>query len=132
MNHTVKLAHGRGEQQLPLYQCHKRVQAVEVQQMEYDDVANEFVIHPKQVAGAVLQPFIVPKAWVVKHNIKPGWWVVLYANGHMSASPPKEFETGYTRVEGMQRRREDLERELDKIEAAMDAADRAQRAGETQ
>jgi hypothetical protein len=114
-----------GTQELPLYQCHKRVRAVLIERIDYDNDKGEFVITPEAPADLPLVPFIVPKGFMNKHSPKPGWWVVQYEDGYMSASPPKEFVNGYKRVTALEQRRTDLERELDQVNDAIEAAQRA-------
>jgi hypothetical protein len=69
------------------YRCHKEVEAAKIILIEHyrDRVQTaDGVWHP--------MPNMVPR-------IQTGWYLVRYADGYLSASPPEPFEEGYTLIE---------------------------------
>lgn len=96
--------------ELPRYKCHKEVWALKIksirilrptiQQLQdlLDDKTGEIVgaiITPEDDSYA---PFEVPKAYVDKHEPKPGGYYVVYEDGYKSFSPAEAFESGYTLI----------------------------------
>lgn len=85
----------RDRDELPMYQCHKKVRAVKIRE-----------VHRTMNKGATLYPvdtsinsFYVSPEFVLKHNPEqfcPGGYFVVYEDGYTSFSPQKAFEDGYT------------------------------------
>lgn len=42
---------------------------------------------------------VVPWKWQDKHQAQPGWYLVQYKDGYLSASPAEPFEEASVRVE---------------------------------
>ena len=85
---------------LPLYQCHKKVWALKIANIEPEGHFGPAMITPADPRYA---PFKVSAEYVQKH--KPeigGWWVRYPASGgsteYESWSPSGAFEEGYSRV----------------------------------
>lgn len=88
------------KQDLPLYKCHKTVQASRILQVRRD--AWELVLEAPIV-------YVVGPEWLAKHKPEPGGYFVRYADGYESYSPPEAFEGGYTKLEQLPRRLHDHE-----------------------
>jgi len=106
-------------QELPLYQCHKRVRACRIHAIDYDDEKAQWVVTP---AEPFLDPFRVHPQFVAKHAPKAGGYLVQYSDNYLSYSPQAAFEEGYAEVSQLERRREDLERQLADVDRAIEAA----------
>lgn len=87
--------------QLPEYQCHKRVRAAKILWQRPLDAQDEGAR-----AGVVLEleggfEREVSYGWLLKHNLSAegrGGYFVEYADGHTSWSPAAAFEQGYKRA----------------------------------
>ncbi|MBP2230813.1 hypothetical protein J2847_004122 [Azospirillum agricola] len=81
---------------LPIYQCHKRVQAAEIRQM---DVANGTVrVYWELLPGGpeYMAPTVaVPNGFFARSTPALGDYLVIYDDGYMSHSPKAAFEAGY-------------------------------------
>lgn len=87
-----------GEHPIPLYRSHKRVHALQIKSVDFDE---------KAVAENSDKPFIltfvderfpplpVSDDWNSKHEPQPGYYWVRYADGYESCSPAQAFEEGY-------------------------------------
>lgn len=71
---------------LPLYVCHKKVRAAEI-----DGISLTGVLHLKDLG---FMPMSRP--WLDKHNPEVGGYFVVYEDGYQSYSPKKAFEDGYS------------------------------------
>lgn len=108
---------------LPLYQCHKRVRACKIAAVTR--TTNGWLIEP---AEPFLKPIPVTVEYVTKHQPAPGGYFVLYEDGYRSYSPAQSFESGYTQIDVLADRREQLARELASVDAAI--ATEKRRAGQ--
>lgn len=84
---------------MPRYQCHKRVSAVKIKRISYEWVMKSFstryFIEPEEQECG---PFEISTAYVDKHHPIIGGYYVVYDDGYESYSPPAPFEEGYTRI----------------------------------
>lgn len=78
----------------PEYQCHKKVRAVKIEDIEFRD-SGAAIIKPED-PGIV--PFTVTPGYVQKHQPVIGGYVVSYLDGYLSFSPAGPFESGYTKL----------------------------------
>lgn len=81
------------------YKCHKVVQAVKITDAVFDGT-DLVTIHPSDASVPV---FTVTKEWWTNRSAKVGGYAVLYSDGYMSWSPAKEFDDGYTKMDGGER-----------------------------
>jgi hypothetical protein len=83
--------------QLPLYQCHKRVQACKIARVHVSQGVDEdeFFLIPEK---ANLMPIEIDVHFFDRHKPKPGGYYIVYANGHESYSPTEAFEPGYSLI----------------------------------
>lgn len=95
--------------ELPLYNCHKQVRAVEISQVlkhahpdpDFDDAVFEA---SSDFQGATLfyehpggdKTIAVTADWYRKHRPEAGGYYVMYDDGYTSFSPGSAFESGYT------------------------------------
>jgi hypothetical protein len=80
---------------VPEYQCCKLVRAAKITAMRWDtDEHSDTLVHLD--CGAV---WGASQEWVRKHIPRVGGYLVFYADGYVSYSPPETFENGYARVE---------------------------------
>lgn len=83
--------------ELPRYQSHKKVWALELSDVEIDNDTGEAKLTPMDAGYA---PFAAPQGWAARYhgsNVDVGYYVV-YDGGYASWSPSKEFKDGYTRI----------------------------------
>lgn len=82
---------------MPEYQCHKKVKAVRIAAVEFDE-AGRAKIAPQEVG---VEPFLVLDAtWKDRfkgNDFDLGFYVV-YGDGYSSWSPTLAFESGYTKI----------------------------------
>lgn len=94
-------------QQLPLYQCHKKVRAAKISQLEIlatgwrhqaPDAVPEHVaaLHLVSPSGASLGSIKVSAGFMEKHQPQEGGYYVVYEDGYPSYSPAKPMEEGYS------------------------------------
>ena len=86
--------HGAGvsPNQLPEYQCHKKVRAFKISSIE--DHGDVFVLNGE----TSLQACVVFKSFIDKHNPEVGGYYVRYRDGYESFSPADAFEDGYSLI----------------------------------
>lgn len=81
--------------QLPLYECHKRVRAAKI--LAIGDLTDGRAGLRLELEGGTFR--VVGYAWMLKHNLTPAnkvsGYFVEYADGYTSWSPTKAFEEGY-------------------------------------
>lgn len=83
--------------ELPLYQCHKQVRALEIMYVDVDQKQNKF--HVKFVDKSYKEKTFCYETH--KRNIpQDGDYYVVYDDSYESFSPRKAFEDGYTLIEG--------------------------------
>lgn len=80
---------------LPLYQSHKVVGALQVSSVIPNPRGVELHFYDTSFV-----PVQMPTEWDEKHSPFAGGYLVSYADGYLSFSPPQAFETGYKRIEG--------------------------------
>ena len=82
--------------EMPRYKCHKEVWALKIKDILREPGQYEpSLIVPEEEAYA---PFLVPAAYVAKHNPQIGGYYVVYSDGYESFSPADAFESGYSRI----------------------------------
>ena len=77
--------------EIPVYQCHKTVQALKISAVIDNPRGYELHFEDDRFA-----PIEVLASWVDKHDPKPGGYFVVYGDGYKSFSPATAFEAGYT------------------------------------
>lgn len=128
MHQTVRTTSGH-TQSLPMYQCHKRVQACRIKAVTRDDVTGAWTIVPEE---GHLEPFLVTESYVKRHNPRVGGFFVRCRDGYSSFSPAREFEDGYLPIDALTQRRMELEGQLaDVTRAIANAAEQHHPQGET-
>jgi hypothetical protein len=86
-------------QEMPKYQCHKKVHAVKIIGVlnSPPDVVTDGGSWDLEIDGG---GFVrVPHSWFLKHNPRSGGYYVVYDDGYSSFSPAEAFEAGYTLIE---------------------------------
>ena len=86
--------HPTASAEMPLYDCHKQVHALQIKQIEFNRETGGAILHPFEDGYA---PFEVDADYIDKHKPMPGGYYVVYKDGYKSFSPAKAFEEGYTR-----------------------------------
>lgn len=86
--------------QMPQYQCHKKVWALKIK-----SVINAPPDAPEgsmalEIEGNIFAPINVDAEYMERHKPKAGGYYVVYNGGYKSFSPAKEFEDGYTLING--------------------------------
>jgi len=76
----------------PKYVSHKEVSAVQISEVELG-ADGSLTVHLVGAFDNVTFPHQERKN---KPNPEPGWYMILYPDGHVSFSPAKSFEEGYT------------------------------------
>lgn len=83
--------------ELPEYQCHKKVRALKIAEINEIQSSGEsgkkWVITPSDEGYG---PIGVSDEYVQKHKPKVGGYYVVYEDGYKSFSPAEPFESGYT------------------------------------
>lgn len=79
---------------LPQYKSQKIVEAAKIHSFRSGEKETKIAL----VVGDEKIVHVVPNAFMEKHKPKTGWYFVRYPDGYESASPPKAFEEGYTRL----------------------------------
>jgi hypothetical protein len=77
--------------QLPLYQCHKKVRAIKIKRIEFTNYNQRLIPEDSSYA-----PIYVSSFYMQKHSPEVGGYFVLYEDGYQSFSPAKAFEEGYS------------------------------------
>lgn len=87
-------------QELPLYQCHKKVRALKIEKIatSADVIATD--PEAENFDGALLiagdRGVNVSSEYLAKHKPEVGGYYVLYEDGYESYSPAAPFEAGYS------------------------------------
>lgn len=82
--------------EMPRYQCHKKVWALKIANIEQDWRSSDvFHLTWAEIGYA---PIEVDAAYVKKHDPKVGGYYIVYGDGYKSFSPAQAFEEGYTRI----------------------------------
>jgi hypothetical protein len=85
--------------EMPRYQCHKRVWALKIKGVVYDQPPRDgepqgnVTLIPEEDGYS---PVTVDAAWAEKHRPQAGGYFVVYDDGYKSYSPANAFESGYT------------------------------------
>ena len=96
--------HGSCATPMPQYQCHKKVWALKIKEVHFDQVAahaegretdGTAIIIPENPTFAA---FRVDAEYVKKHKPQANGYFVVYDDGYKSWSPGPKFEEGYTRI----------------------------------
>lgn len=87
---------GITQKQMPSYTCHKKVWALKISKIEYNnrESVRGAIITPSEQGYA---PFNVTQEYLVKHHPEAGGYYVVYGDGYKSFSPAEAFESGYTK-----------------------------------
>lgn len=101
---------------LPLYQQIRRVRACKIKGVEQIDGA--WLIHP---AEGFIDPFQVGMGFINHQRPMAGGYLTIDDKGQMRYLNAAEFESNHIQVDALQDRREQLERELSKVNAAIAA-----------
>jgi len=89
--------------EMPKYQCHKKVWAPKIKDIQMAPVGHE-PVHPMGDWYLIPEdegfaPILVGHDdYYVKHHPQVGGYYVVYEDGYKSYSPAKAFESGYTRI----------------------------------
>jgi hypothetical protein len=80
---------GEISKQLPQYQCHKKVWALQIHHIDgltlhFEDTSYA----PRHIASKVIE----------RYKPVPGDYFVVYEDGYESISPKKTFEEGYSEI----------------------------------
>lgn len=84
---------------LPLYQCHKRVRALKIRELNekprtgFQKPDGSLLMTPWETGFDVIE---LSPEFVKRHNPEVGGFYVVYQDGYVSYSPQKAFEDGYT------------------------------------
>lgn len=86
--------------ELPLYRCHKLVQAAKITKIELNGMEESISTCPHAILhfGLIGKKERVDDSWIAKHNPHEGGYLVIYEDGYKSFSPGKAFEQGYLPV----------------------------------
>ena len=85
-----------GHIELPRYQSHKQVWALQIERVEVPaDTGGPVTLH---FVYSEYAPRKVPRDVYGKHQPLDGWYMVQYEDGYISFSPPEAFEGGYRRI----------------------------------
>ena len=82
---------------LPLYQCHKKVRALEIREIQYHPTPG-VVLALHNPDGEFHSFRTVSDGYFERHNPQIGGYWVLYEDGYESFSPAEAFEGGYTLI----------------------------------
>ncbi|HAZ3479048.1 TPA: hypothetical protein J1X14_003519 [Escherichia coli] len=93
------------EQEMPRYQCHKKVWALKISLVDHkpnpDNTGKSgassygAILHPEDKSYA---PFDVSPEFIGKHKPTDGGYFVVYEDGYQSYSPAEAFESGYAKI----------------------------------
>lgn len=83
------------ESQLPVYQCHKKVKALEIRSIINNEDGTARIV-PVETD---FSPFEISSAYMEKHKPQPGGFWVRYKNGYESWTPGDVFRDGYSRID---------------------------------
>lgn len=82
--------------EMPIYQCHKRVWALKIKEVVYDQPPGNVTLIPDEDGYG---PITLDAAWAGKHRPQAGGYYVVYDDGYKSYSPASAFELGYTLIQ---------------------------------
>lgn len=85
-----------GSKELPKWQCHKVVRAVQIKEVVQDNTGRRWSLIPDEPG---ISPFEVSEVFVQRHKPESGGYFVVYEDGYESYSPYKAFAEGYSRIE---------------------------------
>ena len=85
----------RFTREIPTYQCHKQVQALKIAHLLANPRGIELHFEDERFGPAEMSA-----AWIDKHKVMAGGYLVIYDGGYASFSPAEPFEAGYTLVGG--------------------------------
>lgn len=80
---------------LPQYQCHKKVWALKINRVVFNDDESG-MLHFEEEG---YDPIRVDYKFMKKHYPQPGFYFVIYSDDYNSVSPAQAFEEGYTLIE---------------------------------
>lgn len=81
-------------QQMPMYQCHKKVRALKIAEVAYNGKGQYILVFENEF----FEPVNPGWKWFQKHRPQPGGYYVVYDDGYRSYSPGETFEAGYTKL----------------------------------
>jgi hypothetical protein len=84
------------EMQLPLYNCHKKVRAAKITEIESHE--SDGTGSRTMIFGDVGGNQFLTDEWKDRHNPEVGGYYVVYEDGYTSFSPAEAFEGGYTKA----------------------------------
>lgn len=94
------------EQEMPRYQCHKKVRALKIGSIEHKPNPDQSGKTGSSSYGAIIHPddkkyaaFDVSAEYICKHRPMSGGYYVVYEDGYESYSPAEVFESGYSKLE---------------------------------
>jgi hypothetical protein len=85
------------EVEMPRWQCHKIVHALQVETILLDAV-DGLERHRVTFVDKRYAPLMITEDMFQKHKPGVGWYFVVYPDGYMSFSPAQSFEAGYTLI----------------------------------
>jgi hypothetical protein len=83
---------------LPLYQCYKRVSAAQIARIQIKKTEKTPIV-TLHFVDPELGNINIRNELYTKHGPQEGWYYVVYPDGYESFSPPEAFEKGYMRIE---------------------------------
>ncbi|HAO9466039.1 TPA: hypothetical protein IRN16_002963 [Escherichia coli] len=93
------------EQEMPRYQCHKKVLALKIGSIEHKPNPDQSGKTGSSSYGAIIHPddkkyaaFDVSAEYICKHRPMSGGYYVVYEDGYESYSPAEVFEAGYSKL----------------------------------
>lgn len=93
------------EQEMPRYQCHKKVRALKIGSIEHKPNPDQSGKTGSSSYGAIIHPddkkyaaFDVSAEYICKHRPMSGGYYVVYEDGYESYSPAEVFESGYSKL----------------------------------
>ena len=94
------------EQEMPRYQCHKKVRALKIGSIEHKPNPDQSGKTGSSSYGAIIHPddkkyaaFDVSAEYICKHRPMSGGYYVVYEDGYESYSPAEVFESGYSKLQ---------------------------------
>lgn len=82
--------------ELPLYQCHKKVRAAKITEIESHE--NDGTGSRTMVFGEIGGSKFLTDEWKDRFKPEVGGYYVIYEDDYTSFSPAKAFEEGYSRI----------------------------------
>lgn len=84
--------------EMPKYECHKKVHALKIKDIQYRYSKDESVDAILTPCEPGYEPIRVSEAYWRKHQPEVNGYYVVYEDGYESFSPALVFERGYTRI----------------------------------